>query len=117
MAEINNPMTEVRRELNLRIVNGETDQIILHQITRPLYFLDQYFPPKHLNKALIWLIEHGLIGKNFIAWYNAKTPLKLGKVTHAAGCCGSDLEMHRILLSVVENDVLKPLIAGKNFNQ
>ena len=99
-----NPMTDARRQLNLRIHNDEIDPGLSTKITTALYFLDQHFPPKHLTKALIWLIENNYIGRRFLAWYD-----------HIAK--GSDLEMHRLLLSIVENDVLKPIIAGKNFKQ
>lgn len=99
-----NPMTDARRQLNLRIHNDEIDPVQSGRITAALYFLDQHFPPKHLNKALIWLIDNNYIGRRFLAWYDL-----IAKA--------SDLEMHRLLLSIVENDVLKPIIAGKNFKQ
>jgi len=97
------PMSPLIRELYLRIVNDETDPGYLKAITLSLCFLHEYFPAHHLEKALIWLIRSNLIGRRFIQW-------------HFAVAKRSDLEMQRLLLSVVENDVLKPIIAGKNFN-
>lgn len=103
-------MGPVRRELYMRILNGEkatlpgnVHNIKFSIIATKLHFLDDHFPPKHLNKALIWLIENGIIGNAFIKWFNET--------------CKTELEMHRLLLSIVENDVLKPIIAGQNFKQ
>lgn len=99
--DVINPMTNVRRELNLRILNDESEPEKLQAITQLLYFLDQHFPPKKLSKALIWLIENRIIGRTFLNWYDTQ--------------CKTHLEMHRILLGAVDNDVLRPVIAGQNF--
>lgn len=93
------PIDPRRRELYLRIVNGETP---VHPITQRLFFLDDHFPDEKLDRALIWLVGHNYVGKNFLKWFQME-------------CSGSDLEMHRKLLEIVENAGLKPLIAGKNF--
>lgn len=100
----------LRRELYLQILNGEPakfagniSNIHFSIITTKLHFLENHFPPKHLNKALIWLINNGIVGKKFSKWFNET--------------CKTELEMHRLLLSIVENDVLKPIIAGQNFKQ
>ncbi len=110
------PIGDVRRELMLRIVNGIMTERT-HLITGPLYHLNETFPPKHLTKALVWLIEHNLVGENFINWYNNKCTYSIGSTAYADGCNGSNLELHRILLSVVQNTVIQKVIAGVNFKQ
>ena len=89
-----------RRALFLRIVDGypKADEIALR-----LYFLDNHFPPHLLNAALKWLIANRVTGRKFVYWFKEDR-------------LGSDLEVQRFLLRVVEN--LKGtvnVVAGKNF--
>jgi len=93
------PIPQARRNLYLRIVNGEPDH---QRITQALFFLDDHFPPNKLDSALAWLISNGLVGHIFTGWI-------------AQACSGSHLEMHRELLKVVDNQLAGALIAGKNF--
>lgn len=88
-----------RRNLYLKIVDNYADY---HAITNRLYFLDDHFPPNQLDDALKWLVSNNIRGRTFVSWF-----------THV--CAASDLEMHRLLLAVLEN--LKPdrVIIGKNF--
>lgn len=88
-----------RRELYLRIINDVED---FHLITQRLYFLDDHFPPAKLDHALAWLIASNFVGKSFENWF---------KIV----CKASDLEMHRILISVLANLAPDRLVAGKNF--
>lgn len=93
------PMTPLRRELFMRILN---DEIEIHPIAMRLQFLQDHFPPDKLDSALRWLINNNLVGKRFVAWFQ-----------HV--CRSSDLELHRLLLAVMANAKLAPVIAGKNF--
>lgn len=88
-----------RRELYLRILNDLTD---FHPVTRRLHYLNDHFPLPKLDLALKWLIDSGFIGKVFMGWFKTV-------------CQSSDLEMARILNSVVDNAFAGRLIAGKNF--
>lgn len=88
-----------RRELYLRILDNYRD---FHPITSRFYFLDDHFPPQQLDKALRWLIKNDLVGIRFLNWFK-----------HI--CSNSDLEMHRNLLAVVNNQELPAVVAGKNF--
>jgi hypothetical protein len=93
------PMSPYRRELFLRVLNDEQD---LHPITMRFHYLSDHFPDQKLDIALKWLVSNNLVGRRFVAWFKAV-------------CSGSDLEMARVLLSVVDNTAVGRLIAGKNF--
>jgi len=94
------PMSPYRRELYLRVLNDELD---LHPITMRLHYLADHFPDQKLDIALKWLIQNNLIGRRFVMWFKTV-------------CSGSDLEMTRNLLSIVDNAAnVGRLIAGKNF--
>ncbi len=92
-------MTTRRRELYFRIIDSYAD---IHPITHRLHFLDNHFPPEKLDKALAWLISNDTTGRKFVSWFTVE-------------CKGSDLEMHRLLLSAVDNQKLRPVIAGRDF--
>lgn len=87
-----------RRELFLRVVNG----VIEHQLTYRLSFLNEHFPTEKLDAALEWLIANGHVGRGFVQWFKVE-------------CKASDLEMLRLLTSVVDNAKLGAVIAGKEF--
>jgi hypothetical protein len=93
-------MSPERREMFLRLV--DTMRPPAHEVSWRLHFLDNHFPPDKLDRALRWLIKNDLVGKKFVMWFKSE-------------CKNSDLEMHRYLLRVVDNDSLGPVIAGKNF--
>ena len=89
-----------RRNLFLRIVDNypAVDEIALR-----LHFLDNHFPPQLLDSALKWLIANRVTGRKFVYWFKEDR-------------MGSDLEVHRFLLRVVENQKgTLHVIAGKNF--
>lgn len=88
-----------RRELYFRIIDTYPD---IHPITYRLHFLNDHFPPNKLDRALTWLISNQTTGAKFVSWFKVE-------------CKNSDLEMHRLLLSAVDNDALKPVVAGRNF--
>lgn len=93
------PMPARRRELYFRVIDTYQD---IHAITHRLHFLDNHFPPNKLDQALAWLVLNGTVGAKFIRWFKEE-------------CKSSDLEMHRMLLSVIDNVALQPVIAGRNF--
>lgn len=99
LAPTDYPMTPKRRELLLRVVAGFPD---FEKITTRLFFLDDHFPPHKLDQALTWLIAHRCIGSGFVQWFKEE-------------CKSSDLEMHRLLLSIVDNIASPAIIAGRNF--
>lgn len=88
-----------RRELYLRVLNNAQD---IHPITHRLHFLDDHFPPNKIDTALTWLINNNFIGASFIAWWDG-------------ACKKSDLEMHRLLLAIVDNVGLNRIVMGQNF--
>lgn len=88
-----------RRELYFRLIDNHPN---LHAIAHRLHFLDSHFPPAKLDAALKWLTTNNVTGSRFVEWFKVE-------------CKNSDLEMHRLLLSVVDNGKLKPVIAGRNF--
>lgn len=88
-----------QRELYLRILDGYQP---IHLVTHRLHFLDSHFPPAKIEAALKWLISNGYTGQKFVLWFGQS-------------CKNSDLEMHRILLMVVDNAKLLPVVAGRNF--
>ena len=90
---------EHRRELYFRVINDLED---FHPITLRLFFLDDHFPLHKLDSALQWLIANGFVGKQFMGWFKTV-------------CQSSDLEMHRLLLAIVDNLQLAPIIIGRNF--
>ncbi len=92
-------MTNRRRELYFRVIDNYPN---VHAITFRLHFLDNHFPPNKLDRALAWLVLNGISGTKFLDWFKVE-------------CKSSDLEMHRLLVSVVDNADLKPVIAGRNF--
>lgn len=93
-------MPEFRRQAYLRILNDVKD---FHPITNRLYFLDDHFPLDKLDVALQWLIDNRIIGRQFLMWFEQE-------------CQNSDLEMHRKLLTIVDNIKAIPMIvAHKNF--
>lgn len=92
-------MSEKRRELYFKIIDHARD---IHPITLRLHFLDNHFPLEKLDLALGWLVQHNYTGRSFLLWFE-----------HV--CKNSDLEMHRILLSIVEKAGLTHIVAGKNF--
>lgn len=95
-----NAIPEHRRQLYLRILDNYRD---FHPITQRFYFLDDHFPPPKLDKALRWLVENNYTGIRFLNWFKQV-------------CSNSDLEMHRNLLMVVNNEELPKVVAGKNFH-
>ncbi len=92
-------LTNRRRELYFRVIDGHLD---LHAIAQRLHFLEDHFPAHHLESAMRWLIANNITGGHFVRWF--KGP-----------CKNSDLEMHRLLLAILENTQLAPVIAGRNF--
>lgn len=98
-AYFSDQMPDYRRDLCFKIIEIEP---LIHPVCQRLYFLDQHFPLEKLDAALRWLIDNGLTGRKFLAWYQA-------------ACKGSDLELHRTLLSVVDNAKLAPIVSGRNF--
>lgn len=88
-----------RRELYLRIWDNYPK---FHLITWRLHFIDGHFPPDKIDRALKWLIANRHTGAAFVRWFSIE-------------CKNSDLEMHRKLLEVVNNQGLERVIAGKNF--
>jgi hypothetical protein len=102
MSEDQNPwaqMPDHRRELYFRVIDHWPD---IHPITLRLHFLDNHFPLTKIDAALKWLVSNNLIGKRFVLWFQQ-------------ACSNSDLEMHRILLSIVDNLDQVKIVAGKNF--
>ena len=93
-------MTDRQRQLYFQIIDNKPD---IHSIAFRLYFLAEYFPPHKLDKALHWLVSHKIVGNEFLKW-------------HRVVCDGSDLQMHKNLLHIVDNDEPLAIIAGKNFN-
>lgn len=83
----------------MRILDGQVD---IHPITMRLHYLDDHFPPHLLPAALKWLMANNIVGQSFVRWFKFI-------------CSNSDLEMHRILLAVVQNAAAAPLFANKNF--
>jgi len=99
---IKNPFEDIpprRRELYFQIINGEQ---AFDPITLRLHFLNDRFPADKLDRALEWLIKNRIVGKAFIKWVHLD-------------CHNSDLEMHRKLLTVVDNAPSGRVIGGKNF--
>lgn len=94
-------MPAIRRELYFRIIDGHPN---LHAIGHRLHFLDEHFPPEKLQPALVWLVANNITGQVFINWFNQV-------------CKQSDLEMHRLLISIVNNEAIGAVVAGKNFKQ
>lgn len=92
-------MPATRRDLYFRVINDYAD---LHAITHRLHFLNEYFPPDKIDLALKWLVAHHIIGRHFVAWFKTE-------------CKNSDLEMHRLLLAIANNEEVGRVIAGKNF--
>lgn len=92
-------LSPLRRELFFRILNDVED---IHPIAHRLKFLEDHFPSKKIDKALCWLINNNIIGKSFLGWFQTV-------------CKSSDLEMHRILLSIVDNIAMGQVVAGRNF--
>jgi hypothetical protein len=92
-------MSDKQRQLYFRIIDNRKD---IHPIALRLYFLAEYFPPHKLDSALAWLVRNKITGEEFIKW-------------HAVACMGSDLQMHKALLNVVDNFDPEAIIAGKNF--
>jgi hypothetical protein len=88
-----------RREMYFKIIDNYPN---FHLITLRLYFLDSHFPPLKLDSALRWLLNARLTGYNFIGWWTNV-------------CKGSDLEMHRILLAILDKMPIASVIAGRNF--
>lgn len=88
-----------RKELYFRIIDTHPDpkKIAVH-----LYFLDAHMPEHKLDVALKWLIRNRITGECFIRWLQTE-------------CQGSYLHMQTLLESIVTNETLSPLIAGKNF--
>lgn len=93
------PMTPKRRDLYLRVVDDYPDYA---KITHRLFFLDDHFPPNKLDAALAWLVLHQVTGVRFTYWFKEE-------------CKSSDLEMHRLLLSIVDNIAAPAVVAGRNF--
>lgn len=87
------------RDLLLKIVDNHPD---IHPVALRLHFLFDHFPPDKLNTALMWLINNRYTGFSFVSWFKSE-------------CKNSDLEMHRLLLSIVDNLQLGRVVAGKNF--
>lgn len=92
-------MTNKTRNLMMKIIDNHHD---VHPVAMRLYFLFDHFPPNKLDKVLTWLVSNRLTGFSFVSWFNSE-------------CKGSDLEMHRFLLSVVDNLSLNRVISGKDF--
>ena len=87
-------MTNEIRELIYRVWGGASD---MHAILTKMHYLDSMFPRDKLEPALRYLVRQGITGDRFVDWYGTK-------------CFGSDLEMHRELMRVVETDLmLRPL--------
>ena len=88
-----------RRELYFKIIDTFPN---IHLVTLRLYFLDSHFPPNKLDDALRWLVNSRIIGYSFVSWWTNV-------------CKSSDLEMHRILLAVLNKLPVASVVAGKNF--
>jgi hypothetical protein len=100
MTDTNYKLSAQRRELCLRVIDGHYAN--LEVITNRLFFLDNHFPPRKVERALAWLILSGNVGAKFIRWFQDE-------------CQSSDLEMHRLLLSIITNKDKEQIVAGKNF--
>ena len=92
-------ITPERRELYFRVIDHHTD---IQLIGDRLAYLELHFPLDMIDIGLKWLINNNITGKNFMPWW-------------VTVCQRSDLEMHRLLLSVVNNIKQAKVIAGKNF--
>jgi hypothetical protein len=92
-------LPELRRELYLSVIDSYHD---LHEIALRLHFLDNHFPLEKLDIALKWLVVNKITGGEFVAWFKYS-------------CKGSDLEMHRLLLAIIDHLKLAPIISGRNF--
>ncbi len=89
-----------RRELFLRVWNGHTP---VHDVTARLFYLDTHFPEAGLDDALRWLVRNQLVGRSFVQFVEAD-------------CGGSNLELHRRLISKLEHEKkLRKIYAGKDF--
>lgn len=98
-----NPLAYIpdhRRELYFRIIDDYG--VDFHLLAHRLHFLEEHFPLEKLDAALRWLINENFTGVRFVNWFK-----------HS--CKGSDLEMHRVLLAVLDHAQLAPVIAGRNF--
>ena len=88
-----------RRDYYFRIIDNQAN---IHAITMRLFYLDSHFPISKLDTALLWLINNNLTGKKFVDWFENI-------------CKASDLELHRLLLGIVNNMPITKVIAGRNF--
>lgn len=91
-------MTNERRSLLLKIWAGHAP---IHDITFPLFQLNANFPKRALDDALRVLVKRGIVGMNFVVWFNVD-------------CKKSYLEMHRKLVSMLEKAPVRALVAGKD---
>jgi hypothetical protein len=98
-------MDQHRRVLFLTITAGfHPAESRFHEIATRLYYLDVHFPENKLNAALQWLIANKLTGARFVEWAKGD-------------CAGSNLEMHRLLLSRIEKETKTKLFFEKDFKQ
>ena len=98
-------LSQIRRELFLKIFNGHTPTNLDYDpIGSPLHFITEHLPERYVEPALRWLVTHNCVGKEFI---------KL----HRETCKGSDIAFQKLLISIVDNDKIKPLIAGEGYRQ
>lgn len=86
--EFNSTMPTKLRDRYLKIWAGVTP---VHAITLPLHYIDSHFPREKIILALDHLLKKGIVGTNFVEWFNTK-------------CQSSHLEMHRELLKFVERE-------------
>ena len=81
-------MSPKLRELYLSVWGGVSPP---HGVTARLHYLDTHFPRLKLEAALKWLVRNKLTGQRFVDWIEME-------------CFGSQLEMHRKLLQMVEKE-------------
>lgn len=93
------PMSTKRRDFYFKIIDNVHN---FHPITWRLHYLESHFPQEKLDTALGWLTHNGIVGTKFVTWFNEE-------------CSKSDLEMIRLLLSIVDNLQQGRIIAGKDF--
>ena len=98
-------ITPVRREMVLRIFDGHVPKDLNYDpIGSPLYFLIEHLPERYLDKALIWLVSHNQVGPAFIKLFRED-------------CKGLNVSFQKLMISIVDADIIRPLINGVGFIQ
>ena len=74
-----------------------------HGVTSRLHYLDTFFPRHKLESALKWLVRNKITGQRFVDWIETD-------------CFGSQLEMHRKLLQIVEKERYMRVLTNKDLS-